>query len=95
MLKEFKSDEYHYFIDDQGKRHGEYKRWYGNGQMTRHCFYVDDKRHGEAKRWNDDGTLIFHKFYVNGKFYRDISENPITDEDKFLISLETGGKWLC
>jgi antitoxin component YwqK of YwqJK toxin-antitoxin module len=95
MLTETKTDMFHYFKDAQARRQGECKNWYTNGQMTRHCFYVDGELHGECKIWNDDGTLIFHKFFVNGEVYRDFLKEPVTDEEKFLITLETGGGWLC
>jgi antitoxin component YwqK of YwqJK toxin-antitoxin module len=95
MLTETKNDRHHYFEDDEGRRQGEYKSWHKNGNICRHSFYVDDKLHGEYKYWSDDGTIWFHDFYVDGKFYRDLLENPVYDEDKFLITLETGGKWLC
>jgi antitoxin component YwqK of YwqJK toxin-antitoxin module len=95
MLREVKNDRFHYFVDNEGRYQGEYKDWDGNGQMTRHCFYVDDRRHGEFKRCYSNGTIWFHDFYVDGKVYRDLIKEPVTDEEKFLITLETGGKWLC
>jgi hypothetical protein len=96
MLKEYKSDSHHYFEDAKGRRQGEAKSWYTNGQLRFHCFFVDDVCHGEAKWWYEDGTLRYHDFYVNGEVYRDLLENPVeNDEEKFLMTLETGGKWLC
>jgi antitoxin component YwqK of YwqJK toxin-antitoxin module len=95
MLTETKNDRHHYFKDDIGRYQGEYKSWYTNGNICRHCFYVDGLWHGECKSLNTDGTLISHCFYVDDELYRDILENPVTDEDKFMITLETGGGWLC
>jgi hypothetical protein len=95
FILEIKRDRYHYFVDDKDRFQGEYKEWYANGQLRFHCFCVDDELHGERKRWDKDGTLISHNFYVGGEVYRDLLENPVTDEDKFLITSETGGKWLC
>jgi antitoxin component YwqK of YwqJK toxin-antitoxin module len=94
MLTEYKTDRYHYFEDDRGRRQGEYKSWYANGQLWENCFYVDGKWHGECKWWKN-GQIRRHCFYVNGEVYRDLLENPVTEEEKFLITLETGAKWLC
>ena len=94
MLTERKTDTLHYFVDAKGRIQGEYKRWWINGNIYEHSFYVDDACHGEAKYWNEDGTLLSHTFWVNGEVYRDLIENPVDDKDKFLITLETGGKWL-
>ena len=78
-----------------GRYHGEAKLWwYENGQLRRHCFFVNDEFHGEYKSWRDNGQLSVHCFYVNGDIVRDLIEEPVTDEDKFLMSLETGAKWL-
>ena len=95
MLTEYKSDWTHYFIDTQGRFQGEYKSWHSKGNMCEHCFYVDSKLHGERKRWHEDGTLWSHRFYIDGELYRDIIENPVDEKDKFVITIETGGKWLC
>ena len=95
MLTEVKDDRRHYFEDAESRLQGEGKWWWDNGNMWEHCFFVDDKYHGERKAWNGDGTLIHHEFYVNDEEYRDILLNPVDEKDKFLITLETGGKWLC
>ena len=36
MLREIKTDMEHYFMDDLGRRHGEYKSWYDNGVLRHH-----------------------------------------------------------
>jgi antitoxin component YwqK of YwqJK toxin-antitoxin module len=95
MLKETKTDSVHYFVDDRGRYQGEFKRWYANGQLCVHCFCVDDKFHGEYKAWYEDGTISANEFYVNGDLYRDLLKNPVDDQEKFMITLETGGGWLC
>ena len=63
---------------------------------TRHYFEDDQgRKQGEAKwLWHSDGKLHSHKFYVNDEVYRDLIENPVDEKDKFIISLETGGKWI-
>jgi antitoxin component YwqK of YwqJK toxin-antitoxin module len=66
-LTEIKNDTEHYFIDENDQRHGEYKRWYLDGQLWAHCYYVDGNIHGEFKEWYLDGKLWEHCFYVDGK----------------------------
>ena len=50
----------YYFYND-GKRHGEYKRWHENGSLYVHCFY--DHREGERKEWWKNGNLRMCCFY--------------------------------
>ncbi len=49
------------------KSEGEYKEWYKNGQLTRHCFYKNDELDGEYKRWHENGQLWVHCFYKQGE----------------------------
>ena len=95
MLTEYETDRWHYFLDAKNRFQGEAKWLWDNGNMWEHCFYVDAELHGECKRWDIDGKLRYHYFYVNGKVYRELLVNPVDDKDKFLITIETGGKWLC
>lgn len=46
---------------------GEYKVWYGNGQLAVHAFYKRNKLHGEYKGWYPDGQMWKHAFYKNDK----------------------------
>jgi len=94
-LRERKNEYYHYFKDSKGRYQGVHKSWYDNGQLRVHKQYLNDKLHGEYKWWDKDGELIHHEFWVKGKFYRDLIAKPVcSDEEKFLIALETGAKWL-
>ena len=95
MLTEYKTDRHHYFLDAQGRFQGEYKSWYVNGTLWEHSFFVNGRLHGERKWWDEDGTLWSHRFYIGGELYRDIIEEPVDDKDKFVIAIETGGKWIC
>jgi antitoxin component YwqK of YwqJK toxin-antitoxin module len=65
-LTEHKSETELYFVDESGKKQGEYKRWHPNGQLATHCFYVDGKRHGEYKLWYENGQQRVHCFFVDG-----------------------------
>ena len=46
---------------------GEYKEWYSNGQLWKHCFYKDGEPHGEYKSWDSYNKLQIHGFYVDGE----------------------------
>ena len=94
MLTEYKTKRLHFFEDAKNRFQGEYKSWHDNGNMWMYSFYVDDELHGESKWWRRDGTLMSHEFFVHDELYRDLIENPVDDKDKFIITLETGGKWL-
>lgn len=67
MLKEVKTSNRHYFIDEQNICQGEYKRWWDNGHMFEHYFHINGKIHGEVKKWWPNGQLKLHCIYVNGK----------------------------
>jgi antitoxin component YwqK of YwqJK toxin-antitoxin module len=66
-LTEIKTETEHYFEDESGKKQGEYKTWYSNGQLDIHCYYVDGILHGEYKWWYENGQPWVHCFYVDGK----------------------------
>ena len=55
-----------YFLDESGKQWGEYRSYYGNGQVLRHCFRLDDCACYEVKVLNDDGSL-YHHYLNDGK----------------------------
>jgi antitoxin component YwqK of YwqJK toxin-antitoxin module len=98
-LIEYKSDTYHYFIDENGQKQGEFKWWHDNGQLSRHCFFVDGKRHGEFKSWYENGQPCVHCFYQNGEvvvdFFTEPDLCPVTDEVKTYFALKYGwSKWL-
>jgi antitoxin component YwqK of YwqJK toxin-antitoxin module len=89
----------HYFEDENGQKHGEYKWWYSNGQQLEHYFCVDGKRHGEYKLWHDNGQLWRHCYYVDGKvvidFLKEPDEYPTSAEAKTYFALKYGSaKWL-
>ena len=84
-----------FWVNDKGLRHGEYKDWWDNGQLFEHCFYVNDEIHGEYKRWYITGELRHHKYFSHGIEIRDFIKVPVEEEDKFMLSLEHGGQWIC
>ena len=46
---------------------GEYKEWWGNGQLRYHYWVKDGLKHGECKQWYDNGQLKEHCWYKDGK----------------------------
>jgi len=94
-LTEHKDEYGHYFKDSKGRLQGEFKSWWHNGKLRQHNQFLNGDFHGECKVWNEDGELTHHEFWVKGKFHRDLINNPVcSDEEKFLIALETGASWL-
>lgn len=79
----------------QGKRHGDFKEYYKNGQLKSEIQYYHGERHGESKKYYQDGQLksIFHfkhgkqygnreSYYSNGNPYRwGYLKNNIHPED--------------
>jgi len=56
----------YYKID--GKKDGEYKAWYKNGQLFEHCYYKDGMLEGEYTSWHQDGSPLQHSHYTNGLY---------------------------
>lgn len=94
-MRLIKEDNEEYWLNDDGRSHGESKSWYDDGQIYVHCFYVEDEWHGGYKRWSRDGKLREHRFYNHGKLIRDFSIFPFTsDEERFELALIHDGRWL-
>jgi len=45
----------------------ECKEWYENGQLHRHCHYVNGTLEGEYKSWHKNGQLGQYCHYVNNR----------------------------
>lgn len=65
-LTEYKTNLYHFWHDENGRYHGEYKEWWHNGQLYEQSYFVNDVRHGEFKRFYQNGRPADHGFYHNG-----------------------------
>lgn len=74
MLQETRNLFSCYFLDMQGRRQGEYKSWYNNGQAERHCFYLNDMLHGEHKMWFENGQIREHSFLIDGNYHGEFKE---------------------
>ena len=64
------------FID--GKRDGEHKQWYDNGQLQFSQNVINGKSNGVVKSWYENGQLKSESNYKNGKIdglYKSYDEN--------------------
>ena len=66
MLREVKDSQYHYYIDNQGRKQGEFKEWHDNGQLVTRAYYINNDLHSEYKAWYDDGRIDLYCFYSHG-----------------------------
>jgi antitoxin component YwqK of YwqJK toxin-antitoxin module len=62
--KEGKREEY---IERYGKKEGEYKEWWRNGQLDIQCYYKEGKEEGEYKEWWRNGQLYSQYYFKEGK----------------------------
>jgi antitoxin component YwqK of YwqJK toxin-antitoxin module len=76
-----------------GMLHGEYAFYYENGQVGRKYSHVNCKLHGECIGFYGDGSVKWHLLYVNDKVLIDLTESPVRDEEKMLLSLQYGVEW--
>lgn len=67
MSSEYHSSDYSHW-DEEGLREGEFKRWYGNGNIREQKFYRNGKLEGSYKSWYENGQISSHGFYKNGKW---------------------------
>ena len=51
---------------DNGKKNGECKEYYENGQLKEICSYTNDKKSGEEKSYWRNGQLMSICKYING-----------------------------
>lgn len=56
-----------YYLLPNGKKEGEYREWYINGNLASLCYYVDGKCEGKVLHWYHDGTLMTECNYVEDK----------------------------
>ena len=87
---EQKDDETHdYYIID-GKKEGEYIKYYTNGNISSKCNYIDDKREGEWKYYRNNGQLSLISNYINDKITDDkINLEPPTSYKISSISIDS------
>lgn len=82
----------HYFINDNGQRHGEYKVWFnetpGVYKPNIHCRYKDGILHGEYKSWyykpgrNNKQLPKLHCHYKDGVLHGEYIEWIVKERNK-------------
>jgi len=79
-----------------GKKEGEYNRFYFNGNREYQAFYKNDVLNGIERTWNKEGQLISETYYKDGKkngAYSSWYENGVMmAKGAFKNDLEEG-KW--
>ena len=50
----------HYFVDESGSKHGEYRNYYRNGQLRWHRISLNSLSYGEVKEFTYEGGLQYH-----------------------------------
>ena len=71
----------HYFYDNKGNLHGEYKSYRSNnGQLWFHHFYNNGRLNGEYKIYRDNGQLWKHCFYID--------DNEISKEEWYGLQMK-------
>ncbi len=55
------------YTERYGKKEGEYKVWYENGQLWAQEYYKEGKMEGEFKVWWCNGQLWAQEYYKEGK----------------------------
>jgi len=64
-LKHIKDRYQDYYEDTEGRWQGEFKWYYSNDRLYKHCYYKDNELHGEYKMYHIDGSLAYHTYYEN------------------------------
>ena len=68
-MREIKTLYEHYYENDKGQKHGEYKNYDANGQLVIHCHYKNGQKHGEYKQYYSNGQLSYHCHFNNDQRY--------------------------
>ena len=50
---------------------GEFKEWWANGQLYKHCFLKNSELNGVYKEWYGNGQLSKHQLYKDDKIIED------------------------
>ena len=91
MIKEIKTKNQHYFVDEHNIIQGEYKSFQHNGKLMEHYFFINDKRHGEYKSYYGNGQLFVHTFYQNGKKHGEYKQYRRNGELSYTTFFYQGG----
>ena len=69
MLREVITERVHYFLNENGLYHGEYRDWHKNGRQWEKSYYINGGLFGEFKLWDEDGQLVQHCFYKDSSLH--------------------------
>jgi antitoxin component YwqK of YwqJK toxin-antitoxin module len=69
MLTEIKSKTEHYFVDEQNRRQGVYKRFHDNGLMAQHSELLNGKNHGRSFAYYCNGKPFSYIEYDTDRFH--------------------------
>lgn len=64
-------------IDSNGKKHGYWETYWGNGKLQLEGYFIHGNKYGYFKTYYSDGELIENKFYYGDKKFYCTSKNKI------------------
>jgi antitoxin component YwqK of YwqJK toxin-antitoxin module len=76
-LNEYKTKNYHFFTDEQGRYQGEFFAFHDNGKIKRQGNYKDDVRHGKYTCFKPDGSIAIITYFDMEK---DITKKYLKNE---------------
>jgi len=75
-----------------GKKHGEFVKYYNNGTLLIKTNYMNGSQHGPFQKWNIKGKLVESRMYTNGISLYDITQptptqkvNPTVEQTNELV----------
>ena len=81
----------------KGKRNGEGKEYYSNGNLQFEGEYVEGKRHGKGIDYRYNGNLLFLGEYMNGKKwngkYKEYEDNLLKFDGEYLNGKKKGKEY--
>jgi antitoxin component YwqK of YwqJK toxin-antitoxin module len=82
----------YYFVNNEGKQHGEFKSFFDNGQISSEFFSINGSIHGLLKRYDRDGNIKAIWEYNMDTFVRTIQGyDPDSEEaeEEFLKNISS------
>jgi len=73
-----------------GRRHGEYKSFYNNGNLRSMGTYKNNLFSLEYKALTSYGTVIIHQYYHRGEIVHDLLEYPLNEVGMMMLRLKYG-----
>ena len=79
---------------DGCRKNGTCTWYYRNGVISERSMWENNRRVGECIKRSKNGTLIAHLIHFKDKDTMTVLDSNLSQEDKVVISLQTGAKWL-